>query len=202
MPSVCGDGKSFLYSSLTHSNAIHVTLATVGGGRETELTSGRMDWQPVCSPDGAWAVYLSHDSGVWQLMRIPTSGGKSYLAPWRGRAVVAEHFRRWQVHRVSHRATTKTGNSWSFPPRAASPVHQFDVPPDSDIFRLAPRRRRLLLHPARGRRGQSLVPVDGRQSGAPGDALHQRPHLRLCLFARRASAWPSPAATKSRMRSC
>jgi hypothetical protein len=36
VPSVCGDGKSFLYSSLKRSNAIHVTLASTGGGRETE----------------------------------------------------------------------------------------------------------------------------------------------------------------------
>jgi eukaryotic-like serine/threonine-protein kinase len=137
VPSVCGDGKSFLYSSLTHSNALHVTLATVGGGRETDLTSGRMDWQPVCSPDGAWAVYLSHDSGAWQLMRISTSGGKPTLlfgegGPWWPsisgdgkyvgfRAGVGDEERKFIV----------------IPAEGGAPVHQFRVPPDSDIFRIA-----------------------------------------------------------------
>ncbi|MGA2000501.1 MAG: protein kinase [Terriglobales bacterium] len=137
VPSVCGDGKSFLYSSLTRSNAIHVTLASTGGGRETDLTSGRMDWQPVCSPDGAWAVYLSHDSGVWQLMRISTSGGKPTLlfgesGPWWPsisgdgkyigfRAGAGDEDRKFIV----------------IPAEGGAPVHQFNVPPDSDIFRLA-----------------------------------------------------------------
>jgi Tol biopolymer transport system component len=137
VPSVCGDGKSFLYSSLTRSNAIHVVLASTGGGRETDLTSGRIDWQPVCSPDGAWAVYLSHDTGVWQLMRIPTSGGKPTLlfgesGPWWPSISGDGKYVGFRAGVVDAKPKFIV-----IPAEGGAPVHQFNVPPDSDIFRIA-----------------------------------------------------------------
>jgi len=135
--SVCGDGKSFLYSRLTHNNALHIALASIGGGRETELTSGRMDYLPVCSPDGAWAVYLSHDSGAWQLMRVSTSGGKSILigenGPWYP-----------SISGDGKYIGCRAGNDEDHPKYVVfnadggPPAKEFNVPPDARIFRLAP----------------------------------------------------------------
>lgn len=135
-PSVCGDGKSFLYSRLTRGNAIHVTLASLSGGRESDLTSGRMDWQPACSPDGTWAIYLSHDTGAWKLMRISTSGGKSVTigenGPWYPSISGDGKF-------VGFRAgsTDENPKYIVIPAEGGAPVHQFNLPADTDIFRLA-----------------------------------------------------------------
>jgi eukaryotic-like serine/threonine-protein kinase len=135
-PSICGDGKSFLYASLTHGNALRIMLAPLAGGRETELTRGRMDWQPACSPDGAWAAYLAHDSGQWQLMRISTSGGKPALlygknSPWWPSISADGQY-------VGFRAGVEENYKFIVIPAAGgAPVHQLDVPPDSGIFSLA-----------------------------------------------------------------
>ncbi len=135
-PTICGDGNSFLYSSLTSGNAIHVMLSSIGGGRETDLTSGGMDWLPVCSPDGTWAVYLSRDSGAWKLMRISTSGGKSEIVgengPWYP-----------SISGDSKYIGFRAGNDEDHPKylvvnaESGAPVHEFNVPSDAHIFRLA-----------------------------------------------------------------
>jgi Tol biopolymer transport system component len=135
-PSICGDGKSFLYARLTHNNAVHITLASIAGGRETELTSGRMDYLPVCSPDGAWAVYLSHDSGAWKLVRISTSGGQGTVlgenGPWYP-----------SISGDGKYVGCRAGNDEDHPKYVVfnsgggPPAKEFDVPPDARIFRLA-----------------------------------------------------------------
>jgi serine/threonine protein kinase len=133
--SVCGDGKSFLYSRLTH-NALHVARAPIGGGRETDLTSGRMDYQPVCSPDGAWALYLTHDSGAWKLMRVSTSGGNSVVVgengPWYP-----------SISGDGKYIGCRAGNDEDHPKyvvmnaEGGAPVHEFDAPPGARLFQLA-----------------------------------------------------------------
>jgi Tol biopolymer transport system component len=112
-------------------------LVPLDGGRATELSSGRMDWQPVCSADGSWALYLSQETGAWQLMRVSTSGGKPALLHegpglWWPSISADGRF-------VGFRAGAgdEDRKFIVIPAEGGAPVHQFDVPPDSEIFSLA-----------------------------------------------------------------
>jgi len=73
-PTACGDGRSFVYSGY-NGKEIHIVRAELNGSHDSEITSGRTDWLPACSPDGSWVAYFSHDSGSWALMRISAAGG-------------------------------------------------------------------------------------------------------------------------------
>jgi hypothetical protein len=94
-----------------------------------------VDYQPVCSPDGTWAVYLSHDSGAWKLLRVPTFGGKSVVVgengPWDP-----------SISADGKYSGCRSGSDEDHPKyvvikaEGGAPVHQFNVPPDARIFRL------------------------------------------------------------------
>jgi Tol biopolymer transport system component len=48
------------------------------GSNPKQLSSGRYDTSPACSPDGKWAYYLD---GLRTLMRVPVAGGQAEVVP-------------------------------------------------------------------------------------------------------------------------
>src|SRR5208283_1989462 len=75
--SVCADGEHALFLTPTkQSKAINVYRLDIGGGKTTELTDGKFDQAPVCSPDNKFFVYTTLVNGKKLLMRMPVEGGQ------------------------------------------------------------------------------------------------------------------------------
>jgi eukaryotic-like serine/threonine-protein kinase len=71
--SACGNGSYVVFQAVPGNNIWRVT-PTVGGA--TRLTSGHLDSNPACSPDGKWVVYSSMRQGVPSTWRISIEGGE------------------------------------------------------------------------------------------------------------------------------
>jgi eukaryotic-like serine/threonine-protein kinase len=73
-PSVCGDGKHFVFGAQDSSHNFSLWREDMDGGDPKQITSGRLDVFPACSPDGKFVVYADK-SGAGALMRVPIDGG-------------------------------------------------------------------------------------------------------------------------------
>src|SRR5579872_714821 len=76
-PSACGDGKYIVYTGVTTKGATSLSVwrMDAGGGNFKQLTTGKIDQNPVCSPDGKWVVYQNDlDDGA--LSKISIDGGE------------------------------------------------------------------------------------------------------------------------------
>jgi Tol biopolymer transport system component len=73
----CRDGRSILFSWSFHAglNRQNVWRADADGLNPMQLSNGKQDVSPVCSPDGKWA-YFTDIPGA-RIMRVPTDGGTS-----------------------------------------------------------------------------------------------------------------------------
>ncbi|MBN2318762.1 MAG: serine/threonine-protein kinase [Acidobacteria bacterium] len=73
-PSVCGDGRHFVYLSY-RAGTPHIWRSKLDGSDARQLTNGAGEFMPSCSPDGTWFTYRSMDpkgEGIW---RMPIDGG-------------------------------------------------------------------------------------------------------------------------------
>ncbi|MGB6679366.1 MAG: protein kinase [Terriglobales bacterium] len=93
-PASCGD-RYIVYTWYFHGggNAAHVWRANADGSNPAQISSGKRDYTPACSPDQKWVYYW--DGLTSQLNRAPLDGsGKSELVPgandFHGRGVVGE----------------------------------------------------------------------------------------------------------------
>ena len=76
--SVCPDGEHALFLAPTkQTKGINVYRLEIAGGRTTELTDGKFDQAPVCSPDNKFFVYTALVNGKKVLMRMPVESGPS-----------------------------------------------------------------------------------------------------------------------------
>ena len=137
VPSLCGDGKTFVYASLTESNAIHIVHADLAGPRSSEISSGRIDWMPACSPDGSWVAYLTHDNGSWTLMRVLTTGGTPVPLSSAKAAWLPSISSDGQQVGFSSATADGKGIFLVVPAGGGAPLHQVDLPPDSDLATLS-----------------------------------------------------------------
>jgi eukaryotic-like serine/threonine-protein kinase len=80
-PQECSGGRSIVFLWAFHggSNSINVWRADADGSNPQQLTEGKFDVLPTCSPDGKWVYYLDRAAGG--SMRVPLAGGKPELAP-------------------------------------------------------------------------------------------------------------------------
>jgi Tol biopolymer transport system component len=79
-PSTCGTRYLVFPWMLRHgSKAVHIWRTDANGANPVELTDGKRDFSPVCSPDLKW-VYYANGEAV-QNWRVPMDGGKSELVP-------------------------------------------------------------------------------------------------------------------------
>jgi Tol biopolymer transport system component len=74
-PSECPDGHYLLFGHGLHSGngSLNIWRTDASGGNLKQLTTGRFDSSPACSPDGHWVYYL--DNAKRQVMRVPIDGG-------------------------------------------------------------------------------------------------------------------------------
>jgi eukaryotic-like serine/threonine-protein kinase len=75
-PSACGDGRYVVFSSAFSkgSKVLNIWRVDASGGSPKQLSTGKVDQSPVCSPDGQWVLYQDsvHGNG---LMKVPIDGG-------------------------------------------------------------------------------------------------------------------------------
>jgi serine/threonine protein kinase/Tol biopolymer transport system component len=75
-PSACPNGRYIVFTLAGHGGKRAQTIGRmdVGGGNLTELTDGKLDDAPVCSPDGHSVLYRDLANGS-KLMKVPLEGG-------------------------------------------------------------------------------------------------------------------------------
>ena len=74
----CPDGKQALFVKPTkQTKALNLYRLDIDGGRTTQLTNGKLDQSPVCSPDNKYFLYTSVVNGKKLLMRTSLEGGES-----------------------------------------------------------------------------------------------------------------------------
>ncbi len=75
-PSACGDGRYIVFTALDSAKrALRIWRMDAAGGNLKELSAGKVNDFPVCSPDGRWVVYLDVSSGG-RLMKVAIEGGQ------------------------------------------------------------------------------------------------------------------------------
>jgi eukaryotic-like serine/threonine-protein kinase len=74
-PRECSNGRYLVFDHLRHGGTgnINIWRADSAGQNLKQLTNGKFDHNPVCSPDGQWVYYL--DGAIGQLARVPIDGG-------------------------------------------------------------------------------------------------------------------------------
>ena len=76
-PSACGDGRYIVFTAIESAKRVlHIWRMDGGGGNLKELSDGKVDGFPVCSPDGHWVVYEDRSAGG-RLMKVAIEGGKT-----------------------------------------------------------------------------------------------------------------------------
>jgi serine/threonine protein kinase/Tol biopolymer transport system component len=71
----CGDGKHFLFSESHRQQGSSIWRADIDGTNLMQLTTGKIDVHPACSPDGKFVVYLDASRDVSRLMKVGIDGG-------------------------------------------------------------------------------------------------------------------------------
>jgi len=76
-PWQCSNGRYTLFNRRQRSGngSLKVWRADADGGNLKQLTNGKRDFYPVCSPDGQWVYYV--DGSAVQIMRVPIDGGSA-----------------------------------------------------------------------------------------------------------------------------
>jgi eukaryotic-like serine/threonine-protein kinase len=77
LPSACASSRYVVFSIAGHGGAKTITIwrMDAGGGNLKQLSDGKIDVGPVCSPDGRWVYYVDRSNGS-KLTRVPLDGGK------------------------------------------------------------------------------------------------------------------------------
>lgn len=75
-PSACANGRYIVFVTAGFSGKRTQIIARIdaAGGNLKAVTDGKVDEDPVCSPDGRW-VYYRDIANNGQLMRVPVEGG-------------------------------------------------------------------------------------------------------------------------------
>jgi eukaryotic-like serine/threonine-protein kinase len=78
MPSSCPEGRYVVLSIGGHAGSKTLTIwrMDAGGGNLKQLSDGKNDEFPACSPDGKSVFYSDYSNGA-KLNRVPLEGGKS-----------------------------------------------------------------------------------------------------------------------------
>ena len=77
-PSACANGRYVVFTSgITQGNKVlNIWRMDAAGGNFKQLSDGKIDGFPVCSPDGRWVLYEEGASGG-HLMKVPIDGGRA-----------------------------------------------------------------------------------------------------------------------------
>jgi Tol biopolymer transport system component len=82
-PNRCGD-QYVVLSWVFHggSTGARIWRLNADGSNATQLTNGKVDLYPVCSPDGRWVYY--QDPAADRILRVSIEGGKPEIVPGTG----------------------------------------------------------------------------------------------------------------------
>jgi Tol biopolymer transport system component len=69
---LCGD--KVVYTAY-HDGGFSIWQVDLEGGSRKQLTQGKLDFNPACSPDGKWLLYTSQTTGIPAVWKIPLAGG-------------------------------------------------------------------------------------------------------------------------------
>jgi serine/threonine protein kinase len=74
-PSACSDGRYVVFENSHRAGrgAQNIWRVDSNGGNLKQISNGKNDAFPVCSPDAKWVYYL--DGGTGHMMRVPIDGG-------------------------------------------------------------------------------------------------------------------------------
>ncbi len=77
-PSACANGDFVVFTLAGYRGVItsNIWRMNSAGGGLKQLTDGKLDQYPVCSPDGRWVYYLDMANGQ-VLTKVPLDGGNS-----------------------------------------------------------------------------------------------------------------------------
>jgi len=75
----CGLGDQMAISRVSDIDENNIWQFNVATGELKQITSGKQDFNPSCTPDGNWVVYESWDrpEGGGEIFKIPVGGGPS-----------------------------------------------------------------------------------------------------------------------------
>ena len=78
VPSACANGRYIVFTGIFGKGrrVINTWRMDANGGNLKQLSEGKIDQAPTCSPDGKWVYYLDVAAGN-RLMRVPLDGGKA-----------------------------------------------------------------------------------------------------------------------------
>ncbi|HZR57321.1 MAG TPA: protein kinase [Terriglobales bacterium] len=77
-PSACSNGQYLVLSLGFHANnhSLNIWRMDASGGNLKQLTSGRLEQYPACTPDGRWVIYWDVTDGS-KLRKVSIDGGES-----------------------------------------------------------------------------------------------------------------------------
>lgn len=77
-PSACADGRYVVFSNAVTKadKVINIWRVDASGGNLKQLSSGKVDQFPICSPDGRSVIYEDAVNGN-RLMKVPIDGGRA-----------------------------------------------------------------------------------------------------------------------------
>jgi len=76
-PSACANGRYVVFTSVggKRGRVLNIWRTDASGGNPKQLSDGKVDQNPICSPDGRWVVYQDAVNGA-RLMKVSIEGGK------------------------------------------------------------------------------------------------------------------------------
>ncbi len=74
-PSACGQGDLIVMGRLQEDNSVNVWGLNSSTGEMKQITFGRGETMPSCTPDGKWVFYLNFE-GVSRIFKVSVDGGK------------------------------------------------------------------------------------------------------------------------------
>ena len=77
-PSACANGRYVVFSSAATKadKVINIWRVDASGGNLKQLSNGKVDQFPLCSPDARWVIYEDAVNGN-RLIKVPIDGGKA-----------------------------------------------------------------------------------------------------------------------------
>ncbi len=129
---VC-NGGTIVMDRLSPDNGVHIWRSDSNGGDLTEITSGKVDQSPQCSPDSKSVIYLAVEGGQGQAMRIAIGGGASQvlLKPVTSNPIYSHDGKKIAVSVVEGQGTTRKRVTAILNSETGSRLQSVDVPPDA-----------------------------------------------------------------------
>ncbi|MGH9873255.1 MAG: winged helix-turn-helix domain-containing protein [Pyrinomonadaceae bacterium] len=129
-PAICADGRYVLFGS-DRAGTENIWRIDLDGGNPKQLTSGKRDTQPDCSPDSQWVVYTSNYNGIQTLWRLPIDGGNpTQLTDYHSfRPLISPDGTQISCAHLDEQQKPVKMVAAVIPVAGGKPIKKFDIPP-------------------------------------------------------------------------